>query len=120
MDKPQAVLTYDAPTVMKGRRYLMRPNSELVFHGGQFPRHRRQFVVTSYGDAAPSVNATRVIQIRSQETGIFNEAAEPDDGFCVFLRGVESITLFTNATIIVRNPSDSISVSVTICEIFYV
>lgn len=115
----QAVLTYDPPTVLKARRYTLRPNTELSFPGGQFPRHRRQVVVTNPGAAKPSLG-TNNLQIRSVQTGVnVSESAEQDDGYAVLVFSQQSITLFTNADIVVRNPSDSATVSFMICEIFY-
>jgi hypothetical protein len=52
-------------------------------------------------------------------TGDFQVAGEPDDGYAVLLFAQTSVTLFTNADIVVRNPSDSATVSFIIAEIFY-
>jgi hypothetical protein len=119
MNAPPSVVVFDPPTVMKGRRYEMKSNSELMFKGGAVPRHRRQFIVTSYGAVAPSTNAAIPIQIRSNGTGLTTSATEPDDGLSVILWGKTSISLFTNADIVIRNGNDAAPVSVTVCEIFY-
>jgi len=107
-----AVYTYDPPTVLKGRRYTLKPNQELMFRGGSFPQHRRQFTVTN-------PHATLNLQLRSQETGIYDAGAEPDDGFAVLVFPSQSITLFTSANVVIRNANDGSNVACIIAEIFY-
>lgn len=120
MPNPQAIFTYDPPTVVKARRYTIKPNQEMFFAGGQVPRHRRQFILTNPGAEKPNLGMNN-LQIRSKLTGAFTDASmlEPDDGYAVLVYHDTSIALFTNADLVVRNPSDSATVSFMVCEIFY-
>jgi len=119
MPPPQVIFVYDPPTKVKSRRYTLKPNSEIMFPGGQVPKHRRQFILTNPGALAPDLGSNN-IQIRSERTGVGVAAgAELDGGYAALVFAQQAVTIFTNDDLFVRNPSDSATVSVIVCEIFY-
>lgn len=110
-NKFQAVMVYDAPTVVRGRNIpLIKAGKHVTIPGGLFPRHRKQIVITNE-DTTP-------LYIVNGRDG----SADLDTTTEKLMRlGLgESVTLFTNADITIKNLSASDTLTdVQILEVVY-
>lgn len=109
---PGIAYVLDAPTRAQGAKYALGPNRDIEFSGGTPPRHRKQFIVTNLATSNP-------IQIWDRNPGGVAVAAEQNAGQIVTVFPSSSITIFSSAKLWVRNPSDSLTISVQVGETFY-